>query len=273
VSTLTNYGTVRPDKSNPIPVALNLPTMAATAWYHKKLSANWQKQPIKKVVDASRDFMYETLIPGLVKGTAMTPEERKKVVNGVAEFTGLSKDFVDRGDGKVSLSQFYTELLRSDRLSVGRLDGRFTGYLRNGNSLSPDYDASNTGITGPFTSCMNEYVRNELGYKTNNKYFVLGEGLTAPWKFGDGIADTSESLRRAISKNSFMNVLYAMGYYDFATPFAATEFGVNQMELDKRLLGNLSYTFYEAGHMMYIHDESRKKLTADVIEFMRKSMK
>lgn len=272
VSTLTNYGTVRSDPSNPIPIALNLPTMAATAWYHKKLSPTLQKKTVGEVVNEARAWMNSTLIPSYAKGWSMSPKELNEVNAGFAKFSGLPLEFVTKCDGRVTLGQFYAELLRDQRLSVGRLDGRFTGYQRTGAQPNADYDASNTEITPPFTSTWSDYLKNELKYKTDLKYYVLGEGLSGPWNFGNGIADTSEALRQAMVKNPYMKVLYVNGYYDFATPFAACEYGVYQAPLDSRLRKNIEFTYYEAGHMMYLHDGSRKQLMLDVNDFMSRAM-
>ncbi|MCE9560405.1 MAG: peptidase S10, partial [Armatimonadetes bacterium] len=259
----------RPDPSNPIPIALNFPTMACTAWYHKRLNPAMQKQDVSVIADEARSFMNKTLIPGIIQGTALGTKERDEMVAGIVKYTGLSKKFVEGAEGKVGLGSFWAELLRDQRLLVGRLDGRFTGFARNGNATNPDFDPSNTGITPVFTTCWNDYVRNELGYKTNLKYYVLGEGLTSPWNFGEGIADTSEALRRAMTKNTFMKVMYCCGYYDFATPFGATEFGVNQMDLDKRLIGNVSYQYYESGHMVYLEEKSRVKFHRDIASWLK----
>jgi len=53
-----------------------------------------------------------------------------------------------------------------------------------------------------------------------------------------------------------------------ATPFYAAEYTVSAINLDPTLRKNVSFNYYEAGHMMYIEKNSLKKLKDDVSAFM-----
>ena len=51
VSSILNFQTARFTRGNDTPYPLFLPTYAATAWYHRKLPADLQAQPLRKVLD------------------------------------------------------------------------------------------------------------------------------------------------------------------------------------------------------------------------------
>jgi len=125
-------------------------------------------------------------------------------------------------------------------------------------------------IRPPYTAVFNDYVRRELGYKSDVEYYILGGGITSPWNYGvrNGYADTSASLKSAMAENPYMKLFIACGYYDMATPFYAAEYTVSAMNLDPTLRKNVSFNYYEAGHMMYIEKNSLKKLKDDVSAFM-----
>jgi carboxypeptidase C (cathepsin A) len=72
--------------------------------------------------------------------------------------------------------------------------------------------------------------------------------------------------------NPFLKVIVANGYYDLATPYFATIYTFDHMDLDESLRDNYSMTFYEAGHMMYVHMPSLKKLRDNLAEFVKVSI-
>lgn len=130
-------------------------------------------------------------------------------------------------------------------------------------------------IRPPYTAAFNDYVRRELGYKSDVEYYILGGGITAPWNYNvtNQYADTSVPMKDAMSKNPYMKILVAQGYYDMATPFYAAEYTISALNLDPTLRKNISFEYYESGHMMYIETKSLAKLKADVAAFMAGAMK
>lgn len=130
-------------------------------------------------------------------------------------------------------------------------------------------------IRPPYTAAFNDYVRRELGYKSDVEYFILGGGITAPWNYNvtNQYADTSVQMKDAMAKNPYMKILVAQGYYDMATPFYAAEYTISALNLDPTLRRNVSFEYYESGHMMYIETKSLAKLKTDVAAFMSGAMK
>jgi len=276
VSSILNFQTADFAKGNDLPYVLYLPTYAATAWFHHKLAPDLQ-QDLRKTLREVQAWAETAYADALVKGDRLPPAERQAVIDKLARYTGLEKRYLDNSDLRVSISHFTKELLRDQKRTVGRIDSRFKGIDDSAAGERPEYDPSIAAIRPPYTTTFNNYVRGELGYKTDAEYYILGEGITAPWEFGPagntGYPDTSDDLRQAFAKNPFMKLYVASGYFDLATPYFATEYTLSHMGLDPSLRGNIRTGEYETGHMVYIEAKSLAKLKREVAEFLARAWK
>jgi carboxypeptidase C (cathepsin A) len=206
-----------------------------------------------------------------MKGAALGKEERTAVVQSLARYTGLSESYLERSNLRVGIMRFVKELLRGERRTVGRLDSRFTGIDRDAAGESFEYDPSYATIQGPYTATFNHYVREELRYESDLPYEIL-KGLYQNWsykEFENQYVNVAETLRKAMTMNPFLKVHVASGYYDLATPYFATDYTMNHLELDPTLQANLSKSLYQAGHMMYVHRESLAKLKGELAGFVQ----
>ncbi len=275
ISTVMNFQTLRFADNNDLPLALILPSYATTAWYHKKLPADLQSKPVAQVAKEAEDFAMNEYLPMMMRIDHLSASERQTLSDRFTRFTGLSKEYVDQANFRVDLGRFNKELLRSERRSTGRLDSRFKGIDRDAVGENPDADPSINAIRPPYTAAFNSYVRGELGYKSDVEYYILGGGVTGQWNFGEnnGYADTSIRMKDAMAKNPFMKILICQGYYDMATPFFAAEYTVSAMNLDPSLRKNISFEYYEAGHMMYIDVRQLKKLHDDAAAFINMAVR
>jgi carboxypeptidase C (cathepsin A) len=265
VSPVLNFQTVRFDEGNDTPCWLYLPTYTATAWYHGKLA----EKDLETALKRSEAFAQNDYLIALGRGDALSAEERDAVAAKLAELTGLSKEFILRSNLRINISQFTKELLRDAGRTVGRLDSRYTGLDRSGVTATPEYDPSYAAIQGPFTAALNQYVRVDLKYESDVPYEIL-TGRVQPWSYAaasNRYADVAETLRSAMSKNRNLRVLVASGYFDLATPHFAADYTIRHMGLDPEVRGNISQTFYKAGHMMYIRHDDLAGLKADVGRF------
>jgi carboxypeptidase C (cathepsin A) len=269
ISTIMSFQTARFALGNDLPYVLFLPTYTATAWYHKKLPPDLQ-QSLRKTLDEVERWAATDYMVALGKGDRLSAEERQMVVDKLARYTGLSKSYIDNTDLRIEIQRFDKELLRDQKRTVGRLDSRFKGIDALAASERPDFDPSMAAIRPPYTAAFNNYVRADLGFKSDLEYYILGGGI-GRWDWGtdNSYADTSEALRSAFAKNPYLKVLVASGYYDLATPYFAAAYTLNHMGLDPSLRGNIKNTFYEAGHMMYIEKKSLAKLKEDVSAFIQ----
>lgn len=274
MSAVLNFATIREDPGNDLPYDLYVPTFTAAAWYHKKLSKDLQSGSLLKAVEESKRFASGPYTLALFKGDSISPEERAATVKNLARLTGLSPQFIEESNLRVSPDRFRKELLRDQRRTIGRYDSRLEGMDRDAAGSRPDYDASYASVQGAFTAAWNQYVHAELKYESDLPYEVLTDRVQ-PWSFRDfenRYVNVAETLRESMTQNAALHVFVANGYYDLATPFLATEYTFNHMLLDPKLRDHVSMGFYEAGHMMYTQLKSLEKLKLDISKFMAASL-
>ncbi len=256
-------------KGNDVPFAFDFPTLATSAWYHHKIAPDLQKKTVDEVYHEAMDFVYDEYLSALERGDNLAPAKRKALIAKLHRFTGISETYLEDTNLRLTDYNWYKELLRKDRYIVGRLDSRFVGIDRIWNDDHPEGDPSDSQVAPAFTSTINDYLANDIGYHTANRYYILGEGLTGGWKNPDGVLDESEALRQAMHANPYTKLMVAMGYYDLACPMGSVDQILNKMELDPRLKGNIVRKRYPAGHMIYLDSDCRKQLHTDLAEFIK----
>jgi carboxypeptidase C (cathepsin A) len=255
---------------------LYLPTYAAVAWYHKKIpnTSNGLEPFLKEV----RSFASGEYAAALSKGDMLPDAEKDQVLNKLAGYTGISKEYWSKGNLRLREEVYTEELLRSEHQTVGRLDGRYKGInqdLLSENSLD---DPQSTQISPAYIAAFMNYfytdlkVDKRLNYKINA---YTTEGFK--WDFsrkknGDWgglyLPNTGEDLASLMSKNPNVKILVLNGYFDLATPFYATEYTFDHLGLEKKIKSNISMKYFEAGHMMYINPASLILFRKAVTEFI-----
>ncbi len=269
VSVVLNFMTLAFDPGNDLPFILFLPTYAATAHYHNRLEPELQAD-LNRTLSEVEAFAVGEYATALMQGDALDPATAAAIATRLARYTGLSPTYIESTNLRVNIHRFVKELLRDERLTVGRLDSRFTGIDRDAAGEGHEYDPSYAIIQGPYTGLLNDYVRRELNFESDLPYEILSERVH-PWSFDqnqNSYVNVGETLRKAMSMNPHLRVFIANGYYDLATPYMATRYTFNHMELDRSRRNNVTMTHYEAGHMMYIHDPSLAQLKIDLDEFL-----
>lgn len=272
VSTILNFQTADFNSGNDLPYILYLPTYTAIAWYHKRLPGDLQSD-LKKAVQESEDFANGEYTLALMAGDALPSAKHAEIVKKLARLTGLSEDYIERTNMRVEIERFTKELLRAQRRTVGRIDGRFLGIDLDAAGEGPEYDPSISAIMGPYTAALNDYVRGDLKFDSDLPYEIL-TGRVAPWSFKpyeNRYVDVAETLRSAMTQNPFLRVFVAKGYYDLATPFFAADYTFDHLGLDPSLKNHISGAYYESGHMVYAHLPSLAKLKQDTSQFIRAS--
>ncbi len=269
VSSILDFQTARFAPGNDLPYVLFLPTYAATAWYHHRLSPELQAD-LRGTLQEVEDFALGEYSQALMRGAALPDRERQRIAETLARYTGLSREYVEQTNLRIEIHRFTKELLRAQRRTVGRLDSRFTGLDRDAAGEAPDFDPSYAAIQGAYTATLNDYVRTELQFESDLPYEILTDRVR-PWRFEEHqnqYVNVAETLREAMSKNPFLRVFVANGYFDLATPYIATRHTFEHLGLDPSLRANVSMGHYAAGHMMYVHEPSLAQLRDDLAAFM-----
>jgi carboxypeptidase C (cathepsin A) len=275
VSTVFNFADFQGDQS----LIDFLPTYAADAWYHGKIA---NKPPLPAFIEQAREFASGPYALALQKGNSISGEEAQSIAQQMSQLTGLSAEYILGSHLRVQPDRFRRELLRDRHEIIGRIDSRYVGTEPDNVGEGTDYDPQGSAITGGFVAALNDYLFRDLGYKTpltyrpNNYGAVFnGEGWSFAHKSPDGRqdqADTSVDLASAMRQNPRMKILSVNGYYDLATPFHGAEYEFKHMALEPQLQANIRYTYYPAGHMMYIDPVSSRQLKADLAAFYASAM-
>jgi carboxypeptidase C (cathepsin A) len=271
LSSILNYGIRQPGYDQSF--VTFLPSYAATAWYHNKV-AN-RPAAITPFIAEVREWARGPYQAALAKGDDLPEADRQAIAQQMSAYTGLSTKFILDADLRVDLSRFRKELLRDNRQTVGRLDSRFTGWDVDAAGEQPEYDASDTAISGPYIGAINKYLFGTLGYKTKLSYRPnFYSGIAGSWdqkhRVGNrnmALAVTSIDLGKAMRENPHLKVISLNGYYDMATPFFGAEYDLKHMQLDPSLRKNLTFAYYESGHMVYIRPEAMAQMKIDLDGF------
>jgi carboxypeptidase C (cathepsin A) len=265
ISTVLDFRYDDTSEGNDVGYVGLMPGFAATAWYHGKVDRSAWNNDIEAFLDEARTFAIEEYMPALMHGVALDAQRQARIIGELSRFTGLSEDFLRRANMRVSLRRFQRELRRDEGLSVGRLDSRFTGVEVDGVGESPETDPSFYGIDGSYTASMLDYFTRTLGVDITEYYSTIGGVRGWNWDAGrtgnNNYINVAPWIARAMRQNSDLEVLVAQGYYDLATPFFAAELMFNQPGFPQ---DRVTFTYYEAGHMMYIHEPSLVTFTQDV---------
>ncbi len=277
ISSVLNFQTVGMDsktwtfhRGNDLPYLLYLPVYAATAWYHQKLRDPLQSLPLPELLRAVEAYAAGPYQQALWKGSRITEAERDEVAEQVARFTGLSKRFVLLSDLRVEKFHFMKELLRDEGYTVGRLDSRYKGVDRFKVGSMLEHDPAIDALLGAYSSMLNDYVRRDLAYESDLPYEILNPKVW-PWNYEDfqnAFVDVSETLRSVMTRNPHMKVYVASGYFDLGTPYSATDYTFSHLGLEPELMDNVALSYFEAGHMMYVHRPSLERLRSDLVGFI-----
>lgn len=277
ISTVLDLGTLSFPPGQDLPYVFYLPSYAATAWYHKVLKD--RPADLTSFLTEARQFARTEFAGALLEGSDLSPQEKANVLKKLSYFTGLSEDYLSKGNLRVKLPQFMEELQRSEGKTTGRLDARFSGPTYNLLGEFAEYDPQENAIMGAFTAVFNDYVRQELKFGQDKAYTILSEDAGREWnwkrkdgrgrRFGfPGSPNVERDLVEALISNTHLRVQVENGIYDLATPFFATEYTMNHLGLPADVQSHIHMNYYEAGHMMYLNDESLAQLKRNVASFI-----
>jgi carboxypeptidase C (cathepsin A) len=251
-----------------------LPAYTAVAWYHKVLPE--RPAELAPLLDEVRAFALGDYAHALALGNNLSPAERAVVIDKLHRYTGLSPEYLDRADLEVSVGQFAKELLRARRDMVGTLDARFLGVSFNPLGEIAEFDPMDAATSPAFLAAFLDYLYRNLNFG-QGKTYRPDAGAFESWDFKHKVegsalpqlaVNSGVDLAHAMGYNPHLKVLVLQGIYDLVTPLLATEYMVSHLNLRPDLRPNIGIRYYDAGHMMYLHEPSLKKFKSDVATFI-----
>lgn len=275
ISTVLDLRTLAFGPGDDLPYVLYLPSYSAAAWYHKILKD--RPQNLEPFLKESREFAAGEYQQALQKGSKIGSAEKSLVLEKLARFTGLSRDYLSKADLRVNPMQFMAELQRSTGMITGRLDARFSGFAFDRLGEQAEYDPMSTAVFGAFVASFNRYVREDLKFGQDMDYTLLNEQAARNWNwkrrsplsFFPVSPNVENDLKQAMLSNPHLKVEVEAGLYDFATPFFGAEHTMDHLELPDKLRANIQLKYYNAGHMMYLHEADLEQLKANISSFIR----
>ncbi len=255
-------------RDGPVKAANRLPYFAAAAWYHKALVGDLQQKDLSELLPEIETFTVNEYMPALAKGGFISEQEKQRIAQQVARYSGLSVEAVLANNLDINNSFFWKELLRDRKQTVGRLDSRYLGIDKKVAGSRPDYNAELTSWLHSFTPAINYYLREELNYKTDLKYNMFGN--VHPWDRSNN--HTGENLRLAMAQNPYLNVMIQSGYFDGATNYFDAKYTMWQLDPSGQMQNRLSFKGYRSGHMMYLRHEDLKQANQDIRQFIKQTL-
>lgn len=272
VSSILNFQTLTDyQRGNDLPYLMFLPSFTASAWYHKKLPQDLQKD-LSKALKEAEDFSSGEYNYGLFLGDQLPKEQREKLVKQLARYSGLSPEYIDRANLRISSLNFSKELLRSEKETIGRFDSRMKGMDYDSCGQHFEYDPSLDAVFGAFSAAFNHYVRVDLKWKGDDAYNVMAN--VQPWDYGKATnqyLNVAETLRETMCKNQSLRVFVASGYFDLATPYFGSQYTFDHMGLIAERKKDIVIEHYEGGHMMFITLSVLQKMSRDIKAFVSAS--
>lgn len=269
--------------ANPVGI---LPTFAADAWYHDKVTV----KPLPADLPAFMEDVESFAMGDYRNAINSFPNVDENVLKHSSEILGIPPMVLkywqlDPATGNDPV--FLTSLLVDKGLALGSYDGRVTAVDTGiAEYLSPDSgnnDPTMTAIGGVYTAMWNVYLNEELKYMATSPFLDSNDDAFENWDFSHidptgsetgGVASlyTAGDLAAAMSVNPYLRVFSANGYFDAVTPFFQTILNFRNMPLaSSEALNNLTIRNYPSGHMVYLDDESRAAMKADLTQFYESS--
>jgi carboxypeptidase C (cathepsin A) len=265
LSSLIDFRTLRTQRGDDLSYQVFLPAMAGISHYHKKVSGD-RDEFVKK----ARAYAFTDYANALLKGAAISQEEKASVAKNLAGFTGLSAELFLETDLRLSPSRYRKELLRSEGKVIGRFDGRTAWPAITKDDDYAGYDPSYSVVFGAFATAMNDYLSRTLEWEGHHPYKILtGDVHPWDWNSNNRVLNMSTSLENALRENPNLRVLVMVGYGDFATPASGMQYSVDHLfRIPDARREAIEYAWYEAGHMFYLNQPDLVKMRLDLVKFI-----
>ena len=267
ISCINDYEALSFGGRNETPYAVFIPTYAAAAWYHGVLSKKYQDMELEEYLKEVTTFVEKEYVPALFMGNKLSKSEINSIAGKLADYLGVSKDFILENNLRFDLEPYSKELLKDRKLMIGRYDERLTGPVTSGSIYDGTADPSGAIVDTAFGDAYQKYITDELGFKTDTPYVPMNLDVNYEWDFpldgGIGYLSQEDIIHDCLSKNRFLKIWVLCGYFDGATPFYGAEWQYNHVFLNDDAAERITFTHYPSGHMIYIDKESFDKLRED----------
>jgi len=254
---------IHQDISTDLPFLLFLPSYTATAWHHKKTGPEF-RAGLRDVLAEAETWAVGQYLPALALGDRISSPDTDRIATKLSSLTGLSEQMIRNRNLRITRHQFVNELLSSQGLVLGLMDGRTTQWGKGGGSID---DPTMVTTIVSYTGAFNEYVHDALHFSPGIPYIFLSQEANSAWDWGSSGDAALESIRGAFNRSTRFKILVAAGYFDLDIPYFAATYAMSHLGIDPKLAGNIKLRFYSGGHMFYIDGETMEEFSREVAGF------
>ncbi len=266
LSSLLDFRTLQPGQGSDLAYQVFLPVYAGTAHFHGRIEGDRDA-----LVEEAAGFAFGPYASALLAGHAIDPEVKSATAEDLARFTGIPAETWERHHLRIHPTLFRGELLRDEGKVLGRFDARVAWDSTDQAAPYPEYDPSYSLVLGAFSTAMLDYLGRELGWKEDQPYEILTPKVQ-PWRWdaNNQIVNLSGRLATAMRDNPHLKVLVMGGHTDLATPPEGVAYSIRHMyNLPEPLRKNVTFTYYDGGHMFYLNPPDLEKTREDLLEFIQ----
>jgi carboxypeptidase C (cathepsin A) len=262
-----------------LPYEIELPTFAATAWYHHKLTS--QPDDLQSFLKEVEQFAMGDYARALDQGANLPEDQLNAVADKLHDYTGLSVAYIKKANLRINGPEFEHELQTDSDLTTGRLDTRFSGPTMDPLGEEAEYDPQAAAISSAYVSVFNDYVRRTLHYSTDEAYRPEDDKVNSSWQqkhqppgapFPLPVSvNVMPDLASAMKYDPNLKICLNGGYFDMATPFYEGIYEMHHLQIPASLQSNIEYHYYQSGHMVYANEASLKQIHDNVAAFIRRT--
>ncbi len=271
-SSVLNYFDWMPGSDNKY--VFYLPSYAAIAWYHNRLTN--KPASLSGFVQQAREFADGPYAQALRQGDRLPKNQLDALALELHHFTGLSVEYLERANLRVTPAHFRKQLLLPEGEHIGRYDARFAASDKDEVSSRNSFDPSNQFTGAPFAAAFEWYLHNVLKYHSNRIYKEESNQAFKKWDWKHDhlpLPYVAGNLASAMRKNPYLRVLSENGYFDLATPFHETEYDLDHAMLSAKLRKHITFAYFKSGHMIYLNPNALKAMHAVLNHFYSSTLK
>lgn len=255
---------------------LALPSFAATAWYHHRVPG--QTGDLQALLKDVEQYSLGEYASALLQGADLPDARKQAVAEKLHSYTGIPSAFWIKANLRLTGGEFSKELQDEAGITTGRLDSRYQGPHIDPLSREADYDPFTNAIGAAYAAAINTYSRTELKFGAQMTYKPSAREPGFQWElrhevpgagYPEGSVNVMTDLADTMKRNPKMKVLLMGGYFDLGTLYFGATYEMKHLPMPASLQSNISYKFFETGHMVYVNEDALKGLHDTAASFVR----
>ncbi len=268
LSAILDMGAVSDEPGHDLPYLLNLPTMAAVAWYHKKADRRFTS--VEQIYTEATHFAQTDYTTALMQGSQLPASEKKRVASRLSQFIGLPADTLLTHNLRISSPDFQHTLLADKGLRTGQLNGQITGPVVTDPSVHPAYRDPSMFRSQGNRRATERYFTQTLQFADARTYQTVNFGVNGRWNWQrfpglNAYWTVAPILAETMQARPTLRLFVAGGYYDLATPLYAAHYTLDHIGVPTN---RTTLASFPAGHSIFEDESQLAPFTQQVRAFL-----